>query len=234
MCFHNEHVSFAATNPIENGGAEYLGPSLVSKARKPGSGIAPGTEWEPQCCTLSGSERKPPYYVFYYCVSVLFSLICPSLLFADLCCCLLSLKSRRFRDRAEIVRVSRQHDRADGAVGKRTCQRCWCVSGPVKRDGKQKPAPRNTWGHPLLRRVANGERAERKLKKERKEKRKCAINYKKKQPETLSFLLSFSLFLGGLVCVYRTRSAPIYHCTSVLCAMRTTSGHSGWWTTPSS
>ncbi|XP_018346625.1 PREDICTED: forkhead box protein P1-like isoform X11 [Trachymyrmex septentrionalis] len=31
-----------------------------------------------------------------------------------------------------------------------------------------------------------------------------------------------------------TRSAPIYHCTSVLCAMRTTSGHSGWWTTPSS
>ena len=55
-----------------------------------------------------------------------------------------------------------------------------------------------------------------------------------KQKQPLSFLLSFSLFLGGLVCVYRTRSAPIYHCTSVLCAMRTTSGHSGWWTTPSS
>lgn len=44
----------------------------------------------------------------------------------------------------------------------------------------------------------------------------------------------FSLFLGGLVCVYRTRSAPIYRCTSVLCAMRTTSGHFGWWMTPSS
>lgn len=46
------------------------------------------------------------------------------------------------------------------------------------------------------------------------------------------FLLNFvfySLFSFLVVCVYRTRSAPICHCTSVLCAMKTTLAPSGWW-----
>lgn len=48
----------------------------------------------------------------------------------------------------------------------------------------------------------------------------------------LFFLLNFvfySLFSFLVVCVYRTRSAPICHCTSVLCAMKTTLAPSGWW-----
>lgn len=37
VCFHNEHVSFAATNPIESRrGPSISGPSLVSNTRKPG------------------------------------------------------------------------------------------------------------------------------------------------------------------------------------------------------
>jgi len=233
-------VSFAATNPIENGGSEYLGPSLVSKSPEARKRNYPrNTEWEPQCCTLSGSERKPPYYILLLCVSVLFffDLSIPSfcesvLLFA------LSEKvdvseivPRSFVCPGNTIRATRSRRRG-------ACQRAAGTSGSRKTWRQaQKPAPRNTWGPTSpVRRVANGERAERKIKKERKkEKRKNAQSTtKKNQPEILSFLLSFSLFLGGLVCVYRTRSAPIYHCTSVLCAMRTTSGHSGWWTTPSS
>lgn len=46
----------------------------------------------------------------------------------------------------------------------------------------------------------------------------------------LVFLIIF-LFLGGCwSCWYRMRSAPISHCTSALCATKTTLAHSGWWT----
>lgn len=144
VCFHNEHVSFAATNPIENGGAEYLGPSLVSKARKPGCGIAPGTQSENRSVALCQVVRGSCLTTFfYYCVSVLFSLICPSLLFCEsVLLFALSEKSmfpRSCRDRSA---CSRQHDRADGAVGKRTCQLVAGASGSRKTRRQAKTRPR--------------------------------------------------------------------------------------------
>lgn len=164
-------------------------------------------------------------------------------------------ESRRFsivrRDRSNTVPATRE--RAVEPVGK-TCQRYRCVRE------SQPPARAYAWGpwspsSPLVAKPSSvrrtpgrargknertkKEQAKTKSNSKRHAKQNCAINCekknKKKQTRNLVFfILSFSLFLGGLVCVYRTRSAPIYHCTSVLCAMRTTSGHSGWWTTPSS
>lgn len=43
VCFHNEHVSFAATNPDRERRGQVSGSSLVSKTRKPEAEL-PGTE----------------------------------------------------------------------------------------------------------------------------------------------------------------------------------------------
>lgn len=127
----------------------------------------------------------------------------------------------RLRDRERAVEPSAQD--APAIFG---------ASGPRERDGERARARARTYVICCLREWAERKATQRTKTKEKK--RKAKLRETTTKQETLSFLLSFSLFLGGLVCVYRTRSAPIYHCTSVLCAMRTTSGHSGWWTTPSS
>lgn len=65
MCFHNEHVSFAATNPIENGRAKSIWPksSLESpEARKQNCPEQSENRSVALCQVVR--EYKPPYYIF--------------------------------------------------------------------------------------------------------------------------------------------------------------------------
>jgi len=160
VCFHNEHVSFAATNPIENGGSEYLGPSLVSKSPEARKRNYPrNTEWEPQCCTLSGSERKPPYYILLLCVSVLFFF---DLSIPSFCESVLLFALFEKVDVSEIVprfiRVSRQHDKSDTEPSARGVPACrWYVWVPQNVTASTKTGPAQ-YVRPYIPRTKGSER----------------------------------------------------------------------------
>lgn len=112
VCFHNEHVSFAATNPIESRrGPSISGPSLVSNTRKPGRAeLTPPEQSENRsvalCQVVRGSRLTTFFYLLCVSVFIFFDFELHPFFFANLCCCFaLSEKKKAdvFRDRAETV-----------------------------------------------------------------------------------------------------------------------------------